>query len=51
MFLTRTKQPTVELQQMHALHGEDSIHQVASGLNDVGSGVSRFVELVERLKP
>lgn len=34
-----------------ALHGEDSIHQVASGLNDVGSGVSRFVELVERLKP
>lgn len=34
-----------------ALHGEESIHQVASGLNDVGSGVSRFVELVERLKP
>lgn len=34
-----------------ALHGEDSIHQVASGLNDVGNGVSRFVELVERLKP
>jgi len=34
-----------------ALHGEESIHQVASGLNDVGSGVSRFVALVERLKP
>lgn len=34
-----------------ALHGEDSIHQVADGLNDVGNGVSRFVELVERLKP
>ena len=34
-----------------ALQGEDSINQVASGLNDVGNGVSRFVELVEKLKP
>jgi methyl-accepting chemotaxis protein len=34
-----------------ALHGEDSIHSVARGLDDVGVGVQRFVELVERLKP
>jgi methyl-accepting chemotaxis protein len=33
-----------------ALHGEESINSVASGLEDVGSGVSRFVEMVERLK-
>lgn len=34
-----------------ALHGTDSIHSVARGLDDVGVGVQRFVELVERLKP
>lgn len=33
-----------------ALHGEESINNVASGLQDVSVGVSRFVEMVERLK-
>lgn len=33
-----------------ALHGEDSINQVASGLEDVGAGVNRFVGMVVALK-
>jgi len=33
-----------------ALHGEESINSVASGLEDVGAGVSRFVEMVEKLR-
>ncbi len=33
-----------------ALHGEESINQVASGLEDVGAGVSRFVSMVVNLK-
>lgn len=33
-----------------ALHGEESINTVASGLEDVGAGVSRFVTMVEQLK-
>ncbi|WPC72714.1 methyl-accepting chemotaxis protein [Vibrio porteresiae] len=33
-----------------ALQGEDSIHSVSHGLEDVSAGVSRFVEIVERLR-
>lgn len=33
-----------------ALHGEESINDVATGLADVGTGVHRFVEVVERMK-
>lgn len=33
-----------------ALHGEESINNVANGLQDVSIGVSRFVDMVERLK-
>lgn len=33
-----------------ALHGKDSINDVAHGLTDVNNGVARFVEMVDRLK-
>jgi methyl-accepting chemotaxis protein len=34
-----------------ALHGEDSISEVASGLADVRNGVNQFVEMVEMMRP
>ncbi|RQW64299.1 methyl-accepting chemotaxis protein [Vibrio viridaestus] len=34
-----------------AVHGQDSINNVAAGLEDVGRGVARFVEMVENMKP
>ncbi len=34
-----------------AVHGQDSINNVASGLEDVARGVNRLVEMVEKLKP
>lgn len=33
-----------------ALHGEDSINNVARGLQDVTTGVARFVDMVDRIK-
>jgi methyl-accepting chemotaxis protein len=34
-----------------ALHGEDSINEVANGLADVRNGVHQFVEMVEMMRP
>ena len=34
-----------------ALHGEDSITEVASGLADVRNGVNQFVQMVETMRP
>ncbi|WP_304487106.1 PAS domain-containing methyl-accepting chemotaxis protein [Cellvibrio sp. KY-GH-1] len=34
-----------------ALHGEDSISEVAAGLADVRNGVNQFVEMVETMRP
>lgn len=34
-----------------ALHGEDSISEVASGLADVRNGVNQFVQMIETMKP
>lgn len=34
-----------------ALHGEDSITEVASGLSEVRNGVNRFVQMVETMRP
>lgn len=34
-----------------ALHGEDSINEVANGLADVRNGVNQFVEMVEMMRP
>ncbi len=34
-----------------ALHGEDSINEVASGLDDVRNGVNQFLQMVEMMRP
>ena len=34
-----------------ALHGQESINEVSRGLTEITSGVSRFVEMVEKMKP
>lgn len=34
-----------------ALHGEDSISEVASGLADVRNGVNQFVQMIETMRP
>lgn len=34
-----------------ALHGEDSITEVASGLSEVRNGVNQFVQMVETMRP
>ena len=34
-----------------ALHGEDSISEVASGLADVRNGVNQFVQIIETMRP
>ncbi|BDX01397.1 hypothetical protein MACH16_01450 [Marinomonas pontica] len=34
-----------------ALHGQESINEVSRGLTEITSGVSRFVEMVDKMKP